>query len=155
MGNAGAGKSTMVGRLIGSADIPHLSLDQIAWDQGPMRKPLDESQALLRQFINANEQWIVEGCYGDLIEAGLSSCRELRFLNPDIETCIAHCKRRPWEPSKFPSAEQQDAMLYQLIQWVREYETRDDEYGLNRHGQVFDRFSGPKKEYTSIASYEG
>ena len=155
MGNAGAGKSTMVGRLIGSADIPHLSLDEIAWDQGPVRKPLDESQTLLRQFINANEQWIIEGCYGDLIEAALPSCTELRFLNPGIETCVAHCTRRPWEPSKFSSAEQQDAMLSQLIQWVQEYETRDDEYGLKRHRQVFDRFLGPKKEYRSIASYEG
>ena len=46
-------------------------------------------------------------------------------------------------------------MLSQLIQWVQEYKTRDDEYGLKRHRQVFDRFLGSKKEYTSIASYEG
>jgi len=43
-------------------------------------------------------------------------------------------------------------MLDHLIQWVQEYETRDDEYGLKRHRQVFDRFSGPKHEYTSTAS---
>ena len=71
---------------------------------------------------------------------------ELRFLNPGIETCVAHCNRRPWEPSKFSSTEQQDAMLSQLIQWVQEYQTRDDEYGLKRHRQVFDRFSGPKHD---------
>ena len=155
LGNAGAGKSTMSRCLIGSADIPRLSLDEIAWDQGPKRKPLDESRTLLRQFINTNEQWIIEGCYGDLIEAALPCCTELRFLNPGTETCVAHCKGRPWEPSKFSSAEEQDAMLSQLIQWVQEYETRDDEYGLKRHRQVFDKFLGSKKEYTSIASYEG
>jgi adenylate kinase family enzyme len=155
LGNAGAGKSTMARCLIGSADIPRLSLDEIAWDQGPKRKPLDESLTLLRQFINTNEQWIIEGCYADLIETALPCCTELRFLNPGTETCVAHCKRRPWEPSKFSSAEEQDAMLSQLIQWVQEYETRDDEYGLKRHRQVFDRFLGSKKEYTSIASYEG
>ena len=155
LGNAGAGKSTMARCLIGSADIPRLSLDEIAWDQGPKRKPLDESRTLLRQFINTNEQWIIEGCYGDLIEAALPCCTELRFLNPGTETCVAHCKHRPWEPSKFSSAEEQDAMLSQLIQWVQEYETRDDEYGLKRHRQVFDGFLGSKKEYTSIASYEG
>ena len=155
LGNAGAGKSTMARCLIGSADIPRLSLDEIAWDQGPKRKPLDESLTLLRQFINTNEQWVIEGCYGDLIEAALPCCTELRFLNPGTETCVVHCKRRPWEPSKFSSAEEQDAMLSQLIQWVQEYETRDDEYGLKRHRQVFDGFLGSKKEYTSIASYEG
>ena len=155
LGNAGAGKSTMARRLIGSADISRLSLDEIAWDQGTRRKPLDESRTLLRQFIDANGQWVIEGCYGDLIEAALPYCTELRFLNPGIETCVAHCNRRPWESSKFSSAEQQNAMLDHLIQWVKDYETRNDEYGLKRHRQIFDNFSGTKREYTSTASYEG
>jgi adenylate kinase family enzyme len=155
LGNAGAGKSTMARRLIGSADIPRLSLDEIAWDRGPKRKPLEQSLTLLRRFLRSNEQWIIEGCYGDLVEAALSHCTELRFLNPGVEACIAHCNSRPWEPAKFSSEEEQNAMLSQLIQWVKEYETRDDEYGLKRHRQVFDRFSGPKHEYTSTASYEG
>jgi adenylate kinase family enzyme len=38
-GNAGAGKSTMARWLIGSADIPRLSLDEIAWDGGPSVNP--------------------------------------------------------------------------------------------------------------------
>ena len=155
LGNAGAGKSTMARRLIGVADIPRLSLDEIAWDKDTKRKPLDESRSLLRQFINAKEQWVIEGCYGDIIEAALPHCTELRFLNPGIETCVAHCNRRPWEASKFSSAEQQNAVLGQLIQRVKEYETRNDEYGLKRHRQIFDNFSGTKREYTSTASYEG
>jgi adenylate kinase family enzyme len=155
LGNAGAGKSTMARRLLGSADIPRLSLDEIAWDQGTRRKPLTESLVLLSEFLGAKEQWVIEGCYGDLIEAALSHCTELRFLNPGMETCVAHCNRRPWEASKFSSAEQQNAMLGQLIQWVKEYETRNDEYGLKRHRQIFDNFSGTKREYTSTASYEG
>jgi adenylate kinase family enzyme len=155
LGNAGAGKSTMALRLIGSADIPRLALDEIAWDQGAKRKPLEESLRLLQQFLDANDQWIIEGCYGDLIEAALSLCTELRFLNPGVETCVAHCSRRPWEPSKFASVEQQHAMLNQLIEWVKDYETRNDEYGLKRHRRIFDRFEGPKREYTSTAGYGG
>ena len=157
LGNAGAGKSTMARRLTGSANIPRLSLDEIAWDEGfprPRRKPLEQSLTLLRQFIRSNDQWIIEGCYGDLVEAALPHCTELRFLNPGVETCVAHCNRRPWEPSKFSSAEEQDAMLTQLIQWVKDYETRDDEYGLKQHRRIFDGFSGPKREYISTASYE-
>src|SRR5437764_7465221 len=152
LGKAGAGKSTMARRIIGGRQIPRLSLDEIAWDPGAQRKPLHESRELLNDFLKANEQWVIEGCYSDLIEAALPYCTELRFLNPGIETCVAHCNRRPWEPSKFSSAEQQDAMLSQLVQWVQEYETRDDEYGLKRHRQVFDNFSGPKREYTSAAA---
>ena len=155
LGNAGAGKSTMARRLMGSATIPRLSLDEIAWAQGTKRKPLHESLDLLEQFLRGKNEWIIEGCYSDLIEAALPHCTELRFLNPGIETCVAHCNGRPWEPSKFSSAEQQNAMLPQLIQWVKQYETRDDEYGLKRHRRMFDNFSGTKREYTSTGSYEG
>ena len=166
LGNAGAGKSTMARRLIGNKDVPLLPLDEIAWvftsrDKaelhlkagGITRMPLTESLRLLHEFINSNEYWVMEGCYGDLVEAALPHCTELRFLNPGVETCVAHCLSRPWEPSKFPSAEEQNAMLQTLVAWVREYETRNDEYGLKRHRQIYDQFSGSKREYTSVVSY--
>jgi adenylate kinase family enzyme len=153
LGNAGAGKSTMARRIIGSENIPRLSLDEIAWDEGAKRKPLDASLRRLNAFIETHDQWIIEGCYSDLVEAALPYCSELRFLNPGIEACVAHCNRRPWEPEKFPSAAEQEARLQRLIQWVKEYESRDDEYGLKRHRRVFDNYTGPKREYTSVASY--
>lgn len=139
--------------MAGDRFIPRLSLDQIAWDKGPKRKPLETSLRLLNDFIQGNKEWIIEGCYSDLIEAALPYCTELRFLNPGTEVCVAHCHRRPWEPEKFSSPEDQAAMLAPLIQWVQEYETRGDEYGLKRHRQVFDHFPGPKREYTSVDSY--
>ena len=130
-----------------------LSLDEIAWDDGPKRKPLEVSLRMLHDFIQSNEHWIIEGCYSDLIEAALPYCTELRFLNPGTAVCVAHCHRRPWEPEKFTSPEDQAAMLTQLVEWVREYETRDDEYGLKRHRKVFERFPGRKREYSSVESY--
>lgn len=153
LGNAGAGKTTIARHLIGSSDVPRLSLDEIAWNEGTDRKPLEASLGELQRFIKENDEWIIEGCYGDLVEAALPHCTELRFLNPGVETCVVHCHRRPWEPEKFSSDAEQRRMLDQLIQWVREYQTRDDEYGLKRHRQIFDRFRGPKQEYTSVASY--
>ena len=153
LGNAGAGKSTMAHRIIGDEPIPSLSLDQITWDHGPKRKPLEVSLRLLHDFIQSNDRWIIEGCYSDLIQAALPYCTELRFLNPGIEVCVAHCHRRPWEPEKYSSPEDQAAMLTRLVQWVREYETREDEYGLRQHRQVFEQFAGRKREYTSVECY--
>ena len=153
LGNAGAGKSTMARRLIGKSQIVTLSLDEIAWRESKERKPLSESIRILRRFMEANDKWIIEGCYGDLIEVALPYCSELRFLNPGVEVCVKHCQLRPWEPEKFSSAEEQQAMLGQLIQWVQEYENRDDEYGLKRHRQIFNDFLGLKREYTTVASY--
>jgi adenylate kinase family enzyme len=43
MGNAGAGKSTMARRVIGTRAIPILSLDDITWNPGVLRKPLAEA----------------------------------------------------------------------------------------------------------------
>ena len=154
LGNAGAGKSTMARRIIGGRQIPRLALDEIAWNPGAQRKPLHESRALLDDFLKANDQWVIEGCYSDLVETALPQCIELRFLNPGVEVCVAHCHRRPWEPEKFSSAEEQDAMLKQLLIWVRQYEIRDDEYGLKRHRKIFDQFTGSKHEFTSVISYD-
>lgn len=153
LGNAGAGKSTLAKRLIGNQDISRLSLDEIAWNEGPERKPMVESLALLKEFLQEHDHWIVEGCYSDLVEAALPDCEELIFLNPGVETCVAHCLQRPWEPEKFESQAAQQAMLDHLIEWVREYETRDDEYSLQRHRQLFDTFQGPKREFRKVADY--
>lgn len=87
------------------------------------------------------------------MEAALPFCTELRFLNPGVEVCVEHCLRRPWEPEKFSSADEQQSMLASLISWVREYETRADEYGLERHRKRFDGYPGKKKEYKSVAEY--
>mgnify|MGYP001178649844 CR=1 FL=1 len=43
--------------------------------------------------------------------------------------------------------EEQDKMLEDLISWVREYETREDEYGLAHHRAIYDHFQGTKREY--------
>lgn len=154
LGNAGAGKSTMAKGLMGDQAIACLSLDEIAWNANIKRKPLTESAALLSAFINQHDHWIIEGCYGDLVEVALPYCDELRFLNPGVEVCLAHCRQRPWEPEKFASAEEQQAMLDNLIDWVKEYEHRQDEFGLQRHRAIYETFRGKKREYLRVVDYE-
>jgi hypothetical protein len=44
--------------------------------------------------------------------------------------------------------EAQNQNLEMLIRWVREYETRDDEFSLRRHRQLFAEFDREKVEYT-------
>lgn len=143
----------MARRLMQGQSIPRLSLDEIAWEEGAERKPLEESIQALRKFLSEHEHWIIEGCYGDLVEAALPFCEELLFLNPGIDTCVEHCLKRPWEPEKFPTEAAQKEMLADLLAWVREYETRTDEYGLQRHREIFEHFSGKKREYKQVDEY--
>jgi adenylate kinase family enzyme len=148
IGNAGAGKSTMASRLSATLGIAHLDLDRLAWSGSGVRRSLADSARLLDEFRARHGEWIAEGCYGDLIDLLIPHATELRFLNPGTEACVANCQRRPWEPEKYRSPEEQDAKLDFLLEWVRHYATRSDEYSLARHRSLYDTFSGPKQEYT-------
>lgn len=154
LGNAGAGKSTLSRKLIAKEPAARLSLDEVAFQDGAQRRPLADSIADVRLFIAANESWIIEGCYADIIEHVLGECDELIFLNPGVDVCIAHCRARPWEPEKFSSKEEQDQNLENLIEWVAAYDTRSDEYGLRRHRALFDTFKGKKRELNHPGEYE-
>ncbi|WP_305043330.1 AAA family ATPase [Geoalkalibacter sp.] len=154
LGNAGAGKSTLARKLLQKQPAARLSLDEVAFGVGSERRPLEDSIADVQAFIEKNESWIIEGCYADILEPVLELCEELYFLNPGMETCVAHCRSRPWEPEKFASADEQDENLQNLIVWVRAYESRGDEYGLKRHRALFESFTGRKREFNDPGDYE-
>jgi hypothetical protein len=143
-GNSGSGKTTLARALAAEHGIPHLDLDALAWREPGVRKALAESAAEIDAFAATHAEWVVEGCYGDLLELVAPHCTEMRFLDPGVEACVAHCRARPWEPEKYPSPEAQDAMLEFLIGWVREYDSRTDEYSRMRHRAIFDAFEGRK-----------
>lgn len=145
-GNSGSGKTTMARALSAELALPHLDLDSLAWEAMAVRRRVDESARLIQQFVDANPEWVIEGCYGDLLEQALPYATEVRFLNPGVEVCVARCRARPWEPEKYPSKEAQDERLEYLLGWVREYETRGDEFSLARHRALYEGFGGAKQE---------
>ncbi len=149
LGNAGSGKTTLAAKLANESGAARLSLDDVAFGGGTKRRPVEESVADLMQFIASHDSWVIEGCYAEIISAVIKEDHELVFLNPGSETCVARCRDRAWEPEKFASPEEQQQHLEALIDWVRSYETRADEYGLQAHRQFFDDFPGGKWEVTA------
>ena len=88
-GNSGAGKTTLARQFERRHKLPLLDLDTIAWEADwGQRALLSASISRLRDFIESNAGWIVEGCYSDLIEMAIPYCTELHFLNPGIEACV-------------------------------------------------------------------
>ena len=147
-GNSGSGKSTLARRLAEEHTLAHLDLDSIVWEPGRIavvRTP-DAITASLAHFIAAHPRWVIEGCYGELVEAASSHCTELVFLDPGLEACLENNRRRPWEPHKYASREAQDAMLGNLQEWVAGYYTRQDQWSYHAHRRIFDRFPGNKSE---------
>ncbi len=132
-------------------DAAHLDLDVIAWEaeRPGVRAPFEESRQRLLEFIGGLDTWVIEGCYTGLLREAAAYCTEMIFLNPGVEACVRNCEARPWEPHKYPSREAQDANLRMLLDWVREYETREDEFSLCEHRRLFAAHTGRKSEYTS------
>ncbi len=153
-GNSGSGKSTMARRLAETHCLPMLELDTVVWEpnQVAVLRPRDAIRADVDQFLAANEQWVIEGCYGELVERVLDRCTQALFLNPGLDACVANNRRRPWEPHKYATPEAQDAMLQPLLDWVAGYYTRDDQWSYAYHRRVFEAFGGDKTEVATVPS---
>ena len=152
IGNSGSGKSTLARRLSVAHLVEVLDLDQVAWD--PTRitvlRPVETALADVHRFCAARDSWIVEGCYASLIEGALEHEPELWFLDPGAERCIANCRSRPWEPHKYASKADQDEKLSFLIEWVREYYTRDGDTSFKVHRELYERYTGAKRWLTEL-----
>jgi adenylate kinase family enzyme len=150
-GNSGSGKSTYARALSARARVPHLDLDTIVWEpqQVAVLRPSSAILASLQEYLSTNECWVIEGCYGELVAAAASSATELVFLNPGLESCLANNRARPWEPHKYETPEQQDAMFAQLQVWVADYYHRDDQWSYRAHRRIFDAYQGQKVEFTT------
>jgi adenylate kinase family enzyme len=153
-GNSGSGKSTMARALAARHGVALLELDTVVWESGKVAvlRPREDIEADFERFLDSNETWVVEGCYGELVEMALPRCSELVFLNPGLEACVANNRRRPWEPHKYESAEAQDAMLSNLIEWVAGYYTRSDQWSLAYHRHIYDSYNGTRSEVKSCVA---
>lgn len=145
-GNSGSGKSTLAKQLSTDEGLAHLDLDTIAWLPSipPERESLSVSNEKIEQFVQENKKWVIEGCYSDLLNLASPFANEMIFLNLSVEKCIEHCRERPWEPHKYKTKQDQDKNLEMLIDWIRQYPVRTDEFSLLAHQKLFDEFKRKK-----------
>lgn len=150
-GNSSSGKSTLAKKICSAEALPHLDLDTLAWlpTTPPERKPLQESKAEILDFINLNTNWVIEGCYSDLLETAIPSSNEVIFMNIPIAQCIDNARNRPWEPHKYPSKEAQDSNLNMLINWIAQYSERTDMFSQVSHTHLYDTYLGKKRMITT------
>ena len=147
IGNSGSGKSTLARAIAGERHCPVLDLDTVAWEPQKIAVPRAEGDAEhdVETFCAAHPEWVIEGCYAGLVATSLRHSPLLLFLDPGMEQCLENCRNRPWEAHKFRSKAEQDERLAFLLNWVREYYTRDDPLSLRAHEALFQRYVGPKR----------
>ncbi|MCW8092534.1 AAA family ATPase [Alteromonas sp. ASW11-130] len=149
-GNSGSGKSTLAKQLAVKKNLAHFDLDQVAWlpKTPPTRMPLIDSMEKIGNFLKKNEDWVVEGCYSDLLSQIALHCDEMIYLNLSIQQCVENARKRPWEPHKYGSKQAQDANLPMLIDWIKQYETRTDTFSKHSHLLLYRNYVGNKKMLT-------
>jgi len=152
-GNSASGKSTLAKQLAQSENLAHLDLDLLAWQatNPPTRTPLVESAQAIKHFMQLNDSWVIEGCYSDLLEIAKSESTEIIFMNLPVEKCIANANKRPWEPHKYESKEAQDANLTMLIDWISQYDVREDTFSKAAHLEFYQNYKSAKQMLTSNA----
>lgn len=148
-GNSGSGKSTLAQELRDQG-LAHLDLDILAWlrSNPPERRPTDQAFKQIQSFISENGEWVVEGCYADLLELVKPFSNEAIFMNLPVHLCQENAKNRPWEPHKYESKKTQDANLPMLLDWIAGYMERDDALSYFAHSALFKGFQGKKTELT-------
>jgi adenylate kinase family enzyme len=152
LGNSGSGKSTLAHSLSQAAATPVLDLDSIVWEPNQIAVAREPQAVIadLERFCEASASWIIEGCYAQCTRAALRYRPELILLDPGIETCLRHCRERPWEPHKYASKAEQDQKLEFLLRWVADYYVRDGEMSLAAHRALYEAYDGPKRRITEL-----
>jgi len=150
-GNSGSGKSTLAKELALKNHLAHLDLDTVAWKPilPPERLSILESSKSINDFLLTNSDWVIEGCYSDLLDLVIQQADEIIFLNLPVSACIQNAKNRPWEPHKYESKEAQDANLEMLLSWVSQYTARTDTFSKVAHEKLFRDYQGEKIMYVS------
>lgn len=150
-GNSGAGKSSLAKKLSQQLQCAHLDLDTLAWQQTTpvTRKPIEESFGLIDKFVQSNSDWIIEGCYTDLLTLVSDKSTEIIFLDIPINTCINNANNRPWESHKYSSKQVQDDNLPMLVNWISDYANRVDTFSYSAHKNFFNQYCGIKTKVVS------
>lgn len=150
-GNSGSGKSTLAKRLCADSGLAHLDLDTFAWQLSapPQRRSPGESSLEIEKFIDSNDDWVIEGCYADLLEVAVPDSNEIIFMNLPIENCLQNARNRPWEPHKYESKQAQDENLQMLLDWIAQYAERADTFSQSAHHELFSQYPGKKTMLTS------
>jgi adenylate kinase family enzyme len=146
LGNSGSGKTSLAAAIASHASIPVLDLDTVAWVPGTVALARDAEVAAsdVRAFCSTHASFVIEGCYGGLIAAALHWRPRLIFLDVPYGVCESHCRSRPFEPHKYATPAAQNEKLGFLLEWARDYYTREGPMSRAEHLQLFDAYDGPK-----------
>jgi adenylate kinase family enzyme len=141
IGNSGAGKTRMAGRLVSRLACPCHGLDDIHWEPGGYTRAREPAAASrLLHDIAQGENWIIEGVFGTLAELALPRATLLLWLDLPVSDCVLNLRLRG------------EAANRSLLDWAEGYTMRDSPSSHHGHLRLFRAFHGSKRRLQSLAS---
>ena len=144
-GNSGSGKSWLSGELSKRTKLLEVNLDSVFWLPGGYSEK--RSQEAIDQRINeikSNDNWVVEGVFGNLIEKFIPTASEIMFLDLPWNECNMNLINRGSESSKQLNQDLAEKNFKALVTWASEYKNRSSKASYSFHNQLFQSFQRKK-----------
>jgi len=95
IGYSGCGKSTLARLFSEKKNLPVLYLDTAHWMPGWKERPTEERAAIVRQFLDGNENWVIDGNYTKVFyEERMEKADRIIFLNFNRFSCLYRAWKR-------------------------------------------------------------
>ena len=89
VGYSGAGKSTAAKRISEKYGMPVLFLDTVYHMPGWQVRPVEESKAIVADFMERNKSWVIDGNYKAIMQTErLDRADKILFFNISRFTCF-------------------------------------------------------------------
>ena len=94
MGFSGSGKSTLAKSLSEYYNIPILYLDNVKFYGDWQERTKEEQEKIVSDFINENDNWIIDGNYLNLVPSRFIICDTIIFLDFNRFFCLDQAFKR-------------------------------------------------------------
>ena len=117
----------MASQLAEKLNIPVIHFDKHFWEPGGFNRKRDKLIVFQEiRDLSKNQNWIMEGVFGELAEIALEEATLVLFLDKSWEECQEALFSRGSESSKQLDPAQAEESFRQLIEWAKQYWDRTD-----------------------------
>ncbi len=143
IGYSGSGKSTLAGLFGKAHGLPVLHLDTAHWLPGWKERAKEERAAIVRGFLDENENWVIDGNYsGVFYDERMEKADRIIFMNFNRFTCLYRAWKRKVQYSGKSRPDMTEGCNEKLDKEFAMWILRD-----SRTKRALDRYRSVKEKY--------
>lgn len=151
LGNSGSGKTWLGQQLSETLGLTLYHMDDIRWRKGvyEVKRSAEEIDIDLKHLLS-QEKWVFEGVFGQMAECVVEKVGLFIWLALPWEDCHNNLlERGPQFETILRDLQARESALQSLTTWASTYESRNDKNAYIFHKQLFERFEGEKRCFTT------